>query len=553
MFTLIFSVLCIGAVLAEQPSTFSTPIIQTRSGAVQGVELRSGLFSRYYGFNGIPYAQPPVGDLRFRAPVPHGGWDGVRNAADHGSVCPSSSFLGEYSGNEDCLFLNVYTPNLLGRKAVMVWFHGGSFTGGSGDSFIYGPDHLIQQDVLVVTINYRLGILGFMSTGDRHSSGNFGLKDSILALQWIKDNILAFGGDPDNITIFGQSAGGALVHYLVLSPLANGLYSKAISQSGSALLPWAFQPDPARWAFHTGEQLGFFTDSTEELVARLKQATALELVNATPGWLSLEIPRGFSSMAFVPSVDSPDSDEPRVITDLPRNLMARGEFNKIPYMHGYTDAESLFVIHEQSLDNGTIAALNADQHAWIPSEFNVPHGSADADQIVQEIKDFYLGGQDLSDDLRWEWSKYCTDRHFIHGIDETVKIHAEHQTQAVYYYVFTFTGSLNLIKNFLLLGSFPGAVHADEIPYMFSITGLSPPLLPTNHAFVIRRRLLRMFSNFAITSNPFSALSPDVQVQWPRVVNGGEFIDIGHDLTVGQCAMCDRTSLYYSWRDRFAR
>lgn len=215
-----FLVLAAMAVLAcSMPSDdVATPynpqlIIQTTGGQVQGTEERAGLLGdRYFSWKGIPYAEPPVGDRRFRAPVAHAGWSGVWDGSEHGESCPSSGWLSDKTGDEDCLFLNIYTTTLINRKPVMVWIHGGSFTGGDGDTLMYGPDFLVMEDVVIVTINYRLGVLGFMSTGDQHAPGNYGMKDMILALQWLRDNILNFGGDPDNVTVFGESAGGVAVH-----------------------------------------------------------------------------------------------------------------------------------------------------------------------------------------------------------------------------------------------------------------------------------------------------------------------------------------------------
>lgn len=188
---------------------FNGFVINTEGGQVEGIaETTRGTGIRYYSWRGIPYAQPPTGDLRFRDPVPNSGWTGVRDASEHGNRCPSSG--GQ--GNEDCLFLNVYSPNIIGTRPVMVWIHGGSFNGGSGDSSSFPPDLYVTEDVVYVTINYRLGILGFMSTGDRFAPGNYAMKDMVLALRWIRNNILNFGGDPDNVTIFGESAGGVAIH-----------------------------------------------------------------------------------------------------------------------------------------------------------------------------------------------------------------------------------------------------------------------------------------------------------------------------------------------------
>lgn len=210
------------------------PTIQTQDGQVQGQEETVDVFRRHFSYKGIPYAAPPVGNLRFRAPVRPAPWSGVRQAFNHGAICPQLGLTGDaVSGNENCLFLNVYTPtSMSGVLPVMVYIHGGGFGAGSGNSDQLGPEIILTEDVIYVSVNYRLSVLGFINTGDAESPGNNGLKDIILALRWVQSNIGFFGGNPNDVTILGTSAGGAAVHALVLSPAASGLFHKAQSHSG---------------------------------------------------------------------------------------------------------------------------------------------------------------------------------------------------------------------------------------------------------------------------------------------------------------------------------
>lgn len=188
------------------------PIVTTAGGQLEGVREISGFFHTFYAFKGIPYAKAPVEDLRFRNPIPHEGWSGVRDASSHGSHCPNDGIAGiGAGGDEDCLFLNVYTPDLSGNLSVMFWIHGGAFVIGDGNSLVYGPDLLVREDVIVVTINYRLSSFGFLSTGDKNAQGNYGLKDMTMALKWVKQNIAVFGGNPHKVTVFGQSAGSVII------------------------------------------------------------------------------------------------------------------------------------------------------------------------------------------------------------------------------------------------------------------------------------------------------------------------------------------------------
>jgi para-nitrobenzyl esterase len=220
----------------------AAPSVTIAQGRVAGTS-RNGVAA----FRAIPYAAPPVGSLRWRAPVAAKGWRGVRDASAFGPVCPQPPV--DWAGHdldrqsEDCLTLNIWTPTLSASAhlPVMVWFHGGGYTNGSGSQRTYEGTKLAKRGVVIVTVNYRLGALGFLAhpaltaESPLHTSGNYGLLDQIAALKWVRANIAHFGGNPDNVTIFGQSAGGGSAMLLTVSPLARGLFQKAIFESGAAL------------------------------------------------------------------------------------------------------------------------------------------------------------------------------------------------------------------------------------------------------------------------------------------------------------------------------
>ncbi|XP_063242539.1 LOW QUALITY PROTEIN: liver carboxylesterase-like [Bacillus rossius redtenbacheri] len=225
--------------LCEQMSDFVTvDITQGRLRGRKVISSSNGI--TYYSFQSIPYAKQPIGPLRFKPPEEPERWAATRDATAEGAVAPQvDMFSRQLAGDEDCLFLNVYTarrPATTAPLAVMVWIHGGSFLTGSGNTGAYAPDHLVAEDVVLVTLNCRLGALGFLYLDGADVTGNNGLRDQVMALKWVRHNIAHFGGDPGNVTIFGQSAGGASVQYLVLSPLAAGLFHRAIAQSGTALI-----------------------------------------------------------------------------------------------------------------------------------------------------------------------------------------------------------------------------------------------------------------------------------------------------------------------------
>ncbi len=249
-------------------------IVGTTGGSLKGATRALGGAE----FLGIPYAQPPVGDLRWREPLPAKPWTGVRDATTFGAPC-AQAILGDWNrhdaetSKEECLFLNVMTPVLPPPKTplpVMVWFHGGANAGGTASSALYKDGTLVQHGVVLVTVNYRLGIFGFLSLPEltkespHHSSGNYGLLDQLLALRWVHDNIAKFGGDPANVTVFGQSAGAIDAGYLMVSPLGKGLFQRMIAQSGSPLGP----PLPT---------LAESEQANEKLIANLKPTGSDEL------------------------------------------------------------------------------------------------------------------------------------------------------------------------------------------------------------------------------------------------------------------------------------
>lgn len=220
----------------------SKDTVKVAQGALHGVVV-----GQVASFKGIPFAAPPVGDLRWRPPQPARPWSGVRDAIAYGPMCMQMrAVTPDVKQSEDCLTLNVWTPAGFkpgAKLPVMVWIHGGSFTGGSGSNAIYDGTHFAERGVVLVTVNYRLGRLGFFAhpalTAEQPGAplANYGMMDNLAALKWVQANIAAFGGDPANVTAFGESAGGILINDLMASPKAKGLFAKAISESGFGRIP----------------------------------------------------------------------------------------------------------------------------------------------------------------------------------------------------------------------------------------------------------------------------------------------------------------------------
>jgi para-nitrobenzyl esterase len=317
---------CQDGTAAPEPGTV---VVETASGAIRGVQ-HDGVTT----WRGVPYAAPPVDDLRWHAPEPPARWAGVRDAQDYGPVCPqglasnmSDALRESGRSSEDCLHLNVHRPSDAGSDLpVMVWIHGGGFAFGSGSQAVYNSPELVRRGVVLVTLNYRLGALGFLAHPALQDEGadegarvaNFALLDQIAALRWVQDNIEEFGGDPSNVTIFGESAGGIAVNALMAAPSAEGLFAKAISQSGfgrEAALGWDE-------ALALGQQAVERFAGGEATAEDLRALDADEVMQMSTGILG----------DLAPIADDV----------LPRSVsatFAAGEEADVPYIVGTTDSE----------------------------------------------------------------------------------------------------------------------------------------------------------------------------------------------------------------------
>lgn len=267
---------------------YTAPEVRLPSGLVRGRFVKSTTSGREYAaFLGIPYATPPLGQMRFRLPMPPAPWTHILSATTYREPCPQFDSRATELGNEDCLYLNVYTPAINSdlsdplyqtKYPVMVYIQAESFE--NGDSSLYGADKLVDHQVVLVTFNYRLGVLGFLSTHDNAASGNWGLHDQRMVLQWIKSNIDLFSGDANRVTLFGQGAGAASVILHLASPQSDGLFHRAIAQSGSALCDWAVERDPLSFAQTIAQSVGCTQSTSDTMVECLRTISSSSLLRA---------------------------------------------------------------------------------------------------------------------------------------------------------------------------------------------------------------------------------------------------------------------------------
>ena len=494
------------------------PVVRVDAGSLRGVSQPSLSGRQYAAFRGIPYARAPVDALRFQPPEAHPGWSGERDAAKHGGNCIQHNMLQNFTkmGVEDCLFLNVYSPRLpeSGKekgRPVMVWVHGGGFISGSGDDDIFGVDYLLDEDVVVVTFNYRLGVFGFITTEDGQGTGNLGLRDQVLALQWVRDNIAAFGGDPELVTIFGNSAGGASVSLLVASPLTNGLFHRAISQSGAAASCWCL----------AGDRRQKLATLAGGLDCPTQGAAALECLRGKPADDIMEVVGGIGfdaeglAVLFHPRVDA-DAAEP-FMPEQPNVLLKSGRFNRVPWMMGAAQDEGLFVLGVIHRNSAVLRrALAGDLEAWTSPELLCGEGITSKTstetpiEVAERIRDYVLSaGGDPTPALL----KFFSDRFFVLGLSAELELAS--QVVPVYQYLVDHVGA-GQMRFTDMIGEkappVPLVSHGDELAYLFHATVQSRPEAGSpEHALV--RLFVRLWTSFARRGYP---AAPELGVpDWP--------------------------------------
>ncbi|WP_192809468.1 carboxylesterase/lipase family protein [Actinomadura rudentiformis] len=478
--------LCVAAVLVGglpvSASAAPGDTVTVKDGSLRGKVTGDGR-----QFLGVPYAAPPTGNLRFRPPKPAVPWSGVRDATKAGNICPQIGL-----GNEDCLVLNVHTPPAAESKnlPVMVWIPGGAYSLGWASG--YDPAPLVAKGkVIVVTVNYRLGPLGYMAlpglAEESGTTGNYGLLDQQAGLRWVRDNIGAFGGDPRNVTLFGESAGGHSVCMQLISPRAAGLFHKAISESGGCV-GTALGPVPAERAYTTGTEFAKKVGCTDPgtMVACLRDKPAGDLRTDAGGLF------GTGGLSWVPVIDGSVVEEPT------RPALESGRYHRVPLISGSNKHEGrLFLALGHHL--AKLRRANADE---LKTELRFRAG-----KLTQELLDAYPA--ESADNADVALSSATTDGGFSCPALFTDRAAAANPGQKVYAYEFSDPDPpLAGLDPFLHMGAY----HSAEIWYLFkSLNGI--PLFPGLNADQQRLsdQMISYWSTFAKTGDPNGPGVP----QWP--------------------------------------
>uniref|UniRef100_A0A1B6MCT5 Carboxylic ester hydrolase n=1 Tax=Graphocephala atropunctata TaxID=36148 RepID=A0A1B6MCT5_9HEMI len=502
-------------------------LVQTLKGKVHGATLTAATGKLVDAWLGIPYAQKPTGSLRFKHPRPPDRWDHVLNATKQPNSCVQiyDTLFGDFSGammwnpntqiSEDCLYLNVVVPKPRPQNAaVMVWVFGGGFYSGSATLDVYDPRILVsEENVIYVSMQYRVASLGFLFFDNGDVPGNAGLFDQLMALQWVHDNIHFFGGNPRNVTLFGESAGAVSVSLHLLSPLSRNLFSQAIMESGAATAPWAIisRDESILRGLRLAEAVGCPHTRQEipEAVECLRKKNASELVDNEWGTL------GICEFPFVPIIDG------AFIDDLPVRSLATKNFKKTNILMGSNTEEGYyFIIYylTELFRKEENVYVNRDEFLHAVHELNPYVNNVARQAIVFEYTDWLNPDDPIRN--RDALDKMVGDFHFTCNVNEFAHRYAETGNN-VYMYYFKYRSLGNPWP------SWTGVMHADEINYIFG-EPLNPALNYQPQEIELSRRMMRYWANFAKTGNP--SMSEDgswTATYWPvHTAYGREYLTL---------------------------
>ncbi|XP_043914762.1 bile salt-activated lipase-like [Protopterus annectens] len=521
--------------------------VYTEGGMVEGENNRVGLFASIDVFKGIPFAAPPG---RFEDPKLHPGWTGVLKATSFAPRCLQATVTQtDVRGSEDCLYLNIWVPQ--GSKVstnlpVMVWIYGGGFfLGGSQganvlNNYLYdGEEIAVRGNVIVVTFNYRLGPLGFLSTGDENAPGNYGLKDQHMAISWVKRNIAAFGGDPSNITIFGESAGAASVSLQTLSPHNNGLIRRAISQSGVALCSWAIQRDPLFWAQEVARKVGCPVKDSAAMISCLKISDPKAVTLAFHlNLIDLKYPLVYY-LGFSPVIDGD------FIPDEPSKLFHNAA--DIDYITGTNDMDGhIFAGIDLPVINRPIAHIQTEEIYDLIKGMTLDKDPEAADSVYA----LYTKNWSTSpsqNTMKQTVVDLETDLIFFIASQRALSLHQKNANSGkTYSYLFSHASRMPVYPGWV------GADHADDLQYVFGKPFVTPlGYRPRDRD--VSSYMIAYWTNFARTGDPNKGESK-VPVQWKQfTAENKEYLEINHKMNSSSAKQGLRSEFVKFWTETYTQ
>ncbi|KAM9734998.1 bile salt-activated lipase-like [Menidia menidia] len=513
------------ALSVETVHATSLGVVHTEGGMVEGENIHLGP-SRYMDvFKGIPFADVPG---RLEKPKRHPGWSGVLEATEYRNGCLQlvMPMMTSTRGSEDCLYLNIWVPHgstVSTNLPVMVWIYGGGFLFGDSmgskfsDTHLYGGQEIADRgNVIVVTLGYRVGALGFLSSGDSSMPGNYGLWDQQAAIAWVHRNIQSFGGDPDNITIFGESAGGASVNFQILTPHNKGLIKRAISQSGVALCPWAVNRNPLMFAMELALRVNCPTD--RRMAACLKNTDPVVLTLASAPSLSGSPDHPLvKKLVLSPVIDGD------FLPDEPDKLFHNAA--EIDYMAGANDMDGHFFtgFDVPSINSQLVATPVEDVEKLLVS-FTKEKGRLGFDKAYSTYTSDW-GSIPSRQTIKKTVVAIETDYIFLIPTQAALYLHATtSRTGRTFSYLFSEPNRMGGIL--LPYPSWVGADHADDLQYVFGLPFTTSSLGYLSHHRDVSGYMIAYWTNFARTGDPNQG-ELRVPATWPEFTSSGhKFLEI---------------------------
>ncbi|XP_058838421.1 esterase B1-like [Topomyia yanbarensis] len=480
-------------------------IIDTKYGPVRGTKKQSLLGQEYVSFQGIPYARPPIGALRFKAPVPPVNWTEPLDCTQQ--CLPTYHYdrrVKEIVGSEGSLKVNVFTKNIDRSKPlpVMVYIYGGGFTEGTSGTELYGPDFLLQKDIILVSFNYRTGALGFLccQSPEDQVPGNAGLKDQNLALRWVVENIAAFGGDPGRITLFGHSAGACSVQYHMISPASENLFQRAIIMSGSTFSDWVLSPQ-RNWPEKLAKAIGWDEQGSEsEALAFLRTVEPEAIINTQETLFGPQDIQDGLFTAFGPTIE-PYASAQCIIAKNPMEMAKEAWGNNIDIMIGGTSEEGLLTL-QKIIPQPKVLQDPQLFLGMVPAGLNIT--MEQRMEFASKLKQQYYPNSDPSYDNKDGYIDMMTDKVFWHGMHRTILARASYGLPTRTF-VYRFCVDSEFFNHYRIKmiddPKLRGTSHADEISYLFSNFTEEVPARDT-FEYRALQPMVDVFTAFAIKGDP---------------------------------------------------
>ncbi|XP_028033411.1 esterase FE4-like [Bombyx mandarina] len=506
-----------GAVIYYVVTFESFPQVKTKLGTIVGLYSSDGNYNMYMG---VPYAMVnksnPFGDSQ-----PYPKFIDSLKADNDSRMCPQvDQYNNTIIGTLDCLNLNIYVPisDKISKEVklpVLVFIHDSWYDFGSSGRHVYGPKYLMKHEIILVTINFRLGPYGFLCVDTPEVSGNQGLKDQILALRWVKENIDAFGGDPEKVTLAGIGTGGenVLMHVLYGN---KDLFSKVIIDSGLTLPTLVMAETDSTIPFRLAQDLGFIAYDVKEAINFLATQDSRRVIRSSYKY----------DFRYKPCIENNATGVNTFATKHMSQINRIRDINKIKFMIGQTNNERLYKYSDTVFDSSEYRNIFEDE---LYDLFNF-----EADKLMRMekyVRHFYIGNEDITDEVKPNLIHFFNDLYHNHPTKRTINKFIESGANIIYYSIFSYVGERNYMRNFYSINdTYPNATRADQIGYLFDVSYMNNNV--TENDRLVIDRMTTLWANFVKYGNPTPDISDILPVKWESVTNKSlAYYDINKNVT----------------------